>query len=80
MSTKRRDNPIRASLAAIEREIYRRFRGSTIVGTQEGPRPRIFECPYCFTTFRQRDAHNGSDIACCGEVGHVEDITYRGLE
>jgi hypothetical protein len=32
--------------------------------------PRLFECPYCGET-KPSENGTGSDVACCGEVGHT---------
>lgn len=31
-----------------------------------------YVCPFCGTSHAARNAPDGGDIACCGEVGHVE--------
>lgn len=36
-----------------------------------------FRCVYCGNEVAVRDLQNGSDGACCGEVGHVERADER---
>jgi rubrerythrin len=33
-----------------------------------------FVCPFCGKTWAGKDAPDGGDIACCGEIGHCEPL------
>ena len=57
-----------------EAEVYE----SAISGLPHTPLERCFCCAYCGTT-KTSNTNTGSDISCCGEVGHVE-IYYKLLE
>lgn len=37
----------------------------------------VYRCVYCGNEVAVRDLQNGSDGACCGEVGHVERADER---
>lgn len=36
----------------------------------------LWECVYC-GRIHESDSGTGSDVACCGELGHVQPITYE---
>jgi hypothetical protein len=33
-----------------------------------------YSCPFCGKIYARRDAPDGQDIACCGEIGHCEPL------
>lgn len=47
-----------------------RGKGRDVSKRTSTPSPRLWECPYCGTE-KPSPNGTGSDVACCGEVGHA---------